>query len=158
MFLCCVSVKFISDTLASATHQGCGCFSIHRLQIDLLVLLLFLPSFAAALDADTQAAEQNQQTASCKDGVDRPSRHCGDKTSPHYLTNKDWFCKQNVHFILIENLWKYLFLWLKVEHMSFMVELDIMVNWLHIQFTLKLFLCICSDKSCQCLNPLMSQC
>lgn len=63
----------------AVTHQSCGGFSIHSVQIDLLILLLLLLlllTSLAALDADTQTADQNQQTSAHKDGVARPSRHC----------------------------------------------------------------------------------
>lgn len=69
-----------AETAVSAvTHQSCRGFSIRFYQIDHVVLLLLpllLPPSAAALDADTQTADENQQTSGRKDGVNRPSRHC----------------------------------------------------------------------------------
>lgn len=62
----------------SVTHQSCGGFPIDSVQVDLLVRLLLpllLLPFAAALLADAQTDQQNQQSSARKDGVDRPSRH-----------------------------------------------------------------------------------
>lgn len=57
-------------------HQSCRGFSVHALQINLLVLLmLLLLPFAAALGADADAADQDEQSAGHKDCVDCPSRH-----------------------------------------------------------------------------------
>lgn len=69
----------ISLVLVQQTHQSRGGFPVDALQVDVLVLLLLpllLLPFAAALDADAQTAEQDQQNAARKDGVNRPSRHC----------------------------------------------------------------------------------
>lgn len=49
----------------AVTHQSCSGFSIGFHQADLIVLLLSLlvSPFAAALDADTQAADDDQQSS-----------------------------------------------------------------------------------------------
>lgn len=87
------------------THQSCGGFSVDALQVDLLVLLLLplllLPS-AAALDADAQAAQQNQQSAGRKDGVDGPARHWGGREGFRVRKQslKDRFTNKHALYIL----------------------------------------------------------
>lgn len=73
-----MKVHYCEWTTFSWTHQSSNGISIHPWKIDLPVLLkvLLLLFVFAALDADANTADDNQQTDTGDYGVDGPIRHC----------------------------------------------------------------------------------